>query len=362
MTNICIFCNKKFKSLRHHDATPPKYCASIRDPLRCKDGCNAIITHEPLEIHIQHCKSYIEIQEQNRILELDKKLSQEKLEQEFTQTILQLEKQKQEFTQTILRQEKEIENLKYDAKHDILQIRREYEGVREKISRTNANLERDNAQLQDKLANATSYHAKEFDFLLKRYEMLEASYKSLATICANKPTHITHNNTQNTQNNNSINQYLLKAPTLDLTNPSKLQLIMEEFYTMKHLLQGAKGLANFLAEHYLTETGKVKYLTSDAARFNFKFNLDGIITIDKAANLLIKFVLPIVREFIYKKFIASICANDYSTDEAMARMEELYRCKDEIFSLATENTEFCRQLVAMTGKKEWTQMNKLIEI
>ncbi len=176
--NICYFCKNEFKFLASHNSTPPKYCALIREPLRCKDGCNAIITHEPLEIHIQHCNSYIETQQQNeltRLLELDKKSYQENFEQ-----------QNQELSQAITQLEKDNQRMKYDFEHTISITQLELAVLKETSSRTIIDLKQVNAHLQDKLASATSYHSKEYNFLTKRYEMLEMSYKSIATICANK--------------------------------------------------------------------------------------------------------------------------------------------------------------------------------
>jgi hypothetical protein len=163
-------------------------------------------------------------------------------------------------------------------------------------------------------------------------------------MCATTPksTNITHNNT--TSNNNTINQYLLNAPPLNLTNPTQLQVILEDSYQKTHFRNGSKGLATFLAENYLTETGKSKYLTSDAARFNFKFNDDGNITTDQQAQMLIAFVLPVVLEVIHTKFIQPI-RHDYS-DES----NEMYDCLSEIQRLKIDNTDFCKRLVSMTLK------------
>ncbi len=318
MNNICTFCKKEFKHLRCHDKFPPKYCVAIRESLRCNNGCNAIITDESLPMHRGHCKTYKLIHDRDefdRILEYDKNYFERKLEE-----------QKQTSSQTITKLEHEVK------------------------------------QLQLELAKTIENHTKEYDYLSKRYDISEANYTKLATICANKTnTYIVQNNSNN-NSGQTLNQYLLNTPPLDLTNPSKLQLIMEEFYTKAYFLQGSKGLASFLVEYYLTDTGKAKYLTSDASRFNFKFNADGAITNDKEARILINFVLPIVLKIIHEKFITPILNAEYGymTDYEQKKVDELYRCNAEIRSLVDDNSDFCKRLVSMTMRDSWIHQDNLI--
>ncbi len=312
MTNTCIYCKKVFKHLGCHYTTPPKYCIAIRESFRCKNGCKNIISDEPLESHITHCDSYLVFQARsnfNRLLELEKISFQKDLERE-----------KWTFDDNIRRLTRELDLLKQE-----------------------------NAKLIET-------HAKEYTSLTILYNKLDVNYNKLALTCANKTTTINHHNTQNNQHN-SVNQYLLNTPPLDLTNPSKLQLIMEEFYTEAYFLQGSKGLASFLVEYYLTDTGKAKYLTSDASRFNFKFNSEGTITNDKEARMLITFVVPIVCEIIRRKFRQNI--DYYVNDYELEKLRHADDCYREICSLANNNTEFCKRLVSMTKRDNWLQVEAI---
>jgi len=98
------------------------------------------------------------------------------------------------------------------------------------------------------------------------------------------------NKTTTINNINNINNKILNISPLDLNNSEKIKSILDSKFDHNYIIEGQKGVAQFLVDHYLKDDeGKLKYICTDPSRQIFKYKDDlGDIQKDVKAKKLTK--------------------------------------------------------------------------
>jgi len=93
-----------------------------------------------------------------------------------------------------------------------------------------------------------------------------------------------------TTNNISNNNKILNISALDINDIDKIKSILDDKFDHNYIIDGQKGVAQFLVDHYLKDDeGKLKYVCTDPSRQIFKYKDDlGDIQKDVKAKKLTK--------------------------------------------------------------------------
>ncbi len=146
------------------------------------------------------------------------------------------------------------------------------------------------AEERDRLCKAMT---EERDHLREQVKTLQARQQST----------IIHQNNDNRVNITlNVNNFLMSGPGLDLTNTRVLKDKFESAYNLDYFKRGARGLVEFLLDHYLTtDTGRLLYMQSDTVSnmFTFKRGTGAQQLVkDQCARMLTEFVLKIAPEYM----------------------------------------------------------------
>ena len=168
---------------------------------------------------------------------------------------------------------------------------------------------------------------------------LEDKLASIALAGINKTTTV-----------NNINNKILNISPLDLNDCEKIKTILDTKFDHNYIIEGQKGVAQFVVEHYLKDDeGKLKYVCTDPSRQIFKYKDDlGDIQKDVKAKKLTKTLIDSgLKE---KNNIISTCW--WTTDDGTKDTDKfnvLQPKSSEISSLSiSENTLFANELSSIT--------------
>jgi hypothetical protein len=190
-----------------------------------------------------------------------------------------------------------------------------------------------------KLENENKIYLEQLEKKDKHIKELEAQLANIALAGVTKSS-ITTNN---------INNKILNISSLDL-NDDKIKTILDSKFDHNYIIDGQKGVAQFLVDHYLKdEDGKLKYICTDPSRQIFKYKDDlGDIQKDIKAKKLTKTLIDGGLKEKNNKIASSWwTTNDGKKDTD--RFTVLQPKAAEISSISiSENTLFANELSAIT--------------
>lgn len=148
-----------------------------------------------------------------------------------------------------------------------------------------------------------------------------------------------------TNNNKTLN---LITP-FNMSDKEQIKNKVDNNYNLNYIFSGQKGCAQFVLENIIKDdNGNLKYICSDPSRYIYKFkdqngNIKKDIDAKQLTNLLVEGGLK-------KK--AYDMANEWWTDEKgqtdTGKFEILMEKADSILALENDNTEFKKELAAIT--------------
>ena len=234
----------------------------------------------------------------------------------------------------------------------------EYKCFCEKIFTTKLNFER-----HDKICNIKKEKNIKYENILY-IQKLESENKLYLEQLEKKDIHIKQLedkladialagvNKSTTVNNNisNINNKILNISPLHLNDSVKIKNILDTKFDHNYIIDGQKGVAQFLVDHYLKDDdGKLKYVCTDPSRQIFKYKDDlGDIQKDVKAKKLTKTIidggLKEKNHNISESWWTEDCGKTNSN-----RFTVLQPKTSEISNLSiSENTLFANELSAIT--------------
>jgi len=335
----CEYCNTTFKtkSALNNHKIKAKYCLILQGKIepskeeifKC-NLCNKILSSKQyLELHkdkcegkkhkidvfkCKHCDKILStkqmLENHNNICSIKKEKDQteykEKLEKEIKEYKNQLEKQDKEYKNQLEKQDKEYKNQLEKQKNE---LKEEYKNQ----------LEKQEDQIKD----------------------LQDKLEKLAIKAIDRPTIVS-----NTTNNN-----LNIDSSMNFNDIEQIKDIIENNLNINHIVDGQKGLANFVKEIMLIDdNGKLKYICTDPSRSIFKYkDTNGEIKKDVEAKKLTDYIL---KGGIKKR--SAIIGNEWVQNETnnklyLDKLEIMMEFQENIHKLAENNTNFKRELAALTS-------------
>lgn len=308
----CEYCKKEFSnisSLNSHKKKT-KYCLKIQDSLGINNKnyiseCNIIEENKKFKCYV--CLKTIS-NKTNLIYHLQKICMKDVFK--INESIEKLIKEKDDIIQTF-----EFNIIKHQ---DIL---KEKEDVIEKLKIENDNMTKQNYGL------------------LQVNEILKTDHECVHEI-AKQPKNI----------NNMMNKTLNLITPLNLTDKEQIRSVIDNNYDLNYIFSGQKGCAKFAVENIIKDdNGRLKYICADPSRQVFKYKDEfGNIQKDIDAKKLTTFLVEGgLRNKVYT--MASEWWTDKHGETNADKFEMLINKTESIRNLEEDNTEFKKELIAMTS-------------
>jgi hypothetical protein len=285
----CQYCNKIYSSkssLNNHQKTA-KFCVKLQ---------NNIDTNTNFQC--QYCeKVFTTKYNLSNHINICKKQKEDIKQKEDCKEQLQIQKEK--YKQQLRKQKEEY-------KEDLLKQKEDY---KEQLEKKDLQIK----ELQDKL-------------------------ERIANKAIEKPT--------TTNNLNTLNI----ASMIDFNNVDKVKDLIENKLNINHVVDGQKGLANFVKDNLLTDdTGKLLYVCTDPSRHIFKYkDSTGEVKKDVEAKKLTNYILE---GGIRCK--SSNIGNDWCKDDKgdinMNRFNIMLEQQQSIMKLSDDNNSFKKELASITS-------------
>ena len=164
----------------------------------------------------------------------------------------------------------------------------------------------------------------------------------MASKAIERPTTIV----SNTTTNNNLNI----ATSMDFDNIDHIKNLIDNSLTINHVVDGQKGLANFVRETMLLDdNGISKYVCTDPSRHIFKYkDTNGEIKKDVEAK---KLTSSLVKGGIRKQ--TAIIGNDWlesqeNSNDYLHKLELMMEFQQNIHKIEDNNTDFRKELAAIT--------------
>ena len=285
----CQYCNKIYSSkssLNNHQKTA-KFCVKLQ---------NNIDTN--INFQCQYCeKVFTTKYNLSNHINICKKQKEDIKQKEDCKEQLQIQKEK--YKQQLRKQKEEY-------KEDLLKQKEDY---KEQLEKKDLQIK----ELQDKL-------------------------ERIANKAIEKPT--------TTNNLNTLNI----ASIIDFNNVDKVKDLIENKLNINHVVDGQKGLANFVKDNLLTDdTGKLLYVCTDPSRHIFKYkDSSGEVKKDVEAKKLTNYILE---GGLRTK--SSNIGNDWCKDDKgdinMNRFNIMLEQQQSIMKLSDDNNNFKKELASITS-------------
>ena len=285
----CQYCNKIYSSkssLNNHQKTA-KFCVKLQ---------NNIDTN--INFQCQYCeKVFTTKYNLSNHINICKKQKEDIKQKEDCKEQLQIQKEK--YKQQLRKQKQEY-------KEDLLKQKEDY---KEQLEKKDLQIK----ELQDKL-------------------------ERIANKAIEKPT--------TTNNLNTLNI----ASIIDFNNVDKVKDLIENKLNINHVVDGQKGLANFVKDNLLTDdAGKLLYVCTDPSRHIFKYkDSTGEVKKDVEAKKLTNYILE---GGIRCK--SSNIGNDWCKDDKgdinMNRFNIMLEQQQSIMKLSDDNNSFKKELASITS-------------
>jgi hypothetical protein len=208
--------------------------------------------------------------------------------------------------------------------------------------------------LRNEIKNLQNFKIKYEEILLENQKLREevASLNGANQVYSEitKNNHqITINNNNKTNNNYSKN--ITFNSSLNLNDIDTISDIINNKYSIDHLLQGQKGIAHFILENFLKDDdGNLKYICSDPSRKVFNYQTEeGVIEKDLSAN---KLTNGIVAGGIKEKTI-NLASTWYTKPDDSIDHDKFriaVKKQESILEIDQDNNSFKNELAVMTTK------------
>ena len=365
----CEYCNSEFKtkSALNNHKNKAKYCLVLQGKIEPKEElfkcnlCDKILSSKRnLEIHKEKCKGKKEKIEEFKCEYCKKILSTKQnldIHIKKCEIIEEKEEFKCEYCDKILSSkhsliyhldicDKRIENIE----------RIEKEKINKELKELKEQLESKDKQLKekDKLLIKLKIYNEKYETQNENYkEQLEKQedqikdlldkLENLASKAIERPTSVV----SNTTTNNSLNI----ATSMDFDNIDHIKNIIVKYLTINHIVDGQKGIANFVKETMLIDNNGIpKYICTDPSRNIFKYkDTNGEIKKDVEAK---KLTGSLIKGGIRKQ--TAIIGNEWVESEENSnnyanKLEIMMEFQQNIHKLGDNNTDFRKELVAITS-------------
>ena len=297
----CQYCNKIYSSkssLNNHQKTA-KFCIKLQNTntntiFDCSYCKKNFTSKYNLSLHLNICKN----QTKYNI----------KKEEEYED---QLEKQKEEYKEQLQKQKEEykeqLEKQKEEYKEQLEKQKEEYK----------EQLEKQEHQIKE----------------------LQQTIERIVNKAIERPT--TTNTTNNTLNISS---------SIDFNDVDKVKNIIEDKLDIRYVIDGQKGIANFIKDNILTDdNGELIYVCTDPSRGVFKFkDTTGELKKDLEAKKLTSYILE---GGINKK--SAVIGNEWCKDDTgefdMKKFTILMVPQQSIMNLSQDNNILKRELASLTS-------------
>ena len=149
-----------------------------------------------------------------------------------------------------------------------------------------------------------------------------------------------------TTNNNTLNI----TSFMDFDNMDKIKNAIEDKLNINYVVDGQKGLANFVKDNLLTDdAGKLLYICTDPSRHIFKYkDSSGEVKKDVEAKKLTNYILE---GGIRTK--SAVLGNDWCKDDKgdinIGRFNVMIEQQQSIMKLSDDNNSFKKELVSLTS-------------
>ena len=272
--------------------------------------CNKILsTKSSLNLHIKTAKYCIKIQEENKV-KIEKQMfeCEDCLKNFSTKQNLNIHyKNCKKLEQKSIIGEKDKKIIKLEI--NLQNVEKQKEDYKEQLEKKDLQIK----ELQDKL-------------------------ERIANKAIEKPT--------TTNNLNTLNI----ASMIDFNNVDKVKDLIENKLNINHVVDGQKGLANFVKDNLLTDdTGKLLYVCTDPSRHIFKYkDSSGEVKKDVEAKKLTNYILE---GGIRTK--SSNIGNDWCKDDKgdihIDRFNIMLEQQQSIMKLSDDNNSFKKELASITS-------------
>jgi hypothetical protein len=160
---------------------------------------------------------------------------------------------------------------------------------------------------------------------------------------------ITNTKNTNTKNTNTTNNKIMNITSnLNFNDIDYIKDLVENKYTIEHMLNGQKGIALFALENLLRdENGNLKYLCSDPSRYIFKYkDKNGELQKDVKAKKLSNYLID---GEIRKKFVS--ISNDWIKDQNgfidKNKVELVFENQEDVMNFENDNNNFQKELASI---------------
>ena len=314
---ICTYCNTEFltiSSLNHHQKKA-KYCLIIQGKIEAKkdfrcNQCEKILSSKRnLESHTKKCKI---IEEENEF------------KCKYCEKILSSKQNLSNHSEICeLKKEKELEKIKKNLVENekiIIEISTENKNYKEQIKKQEEQIKKQEEQIKE----------------------LQQTIERMGLRAIERPT--TTNTTTTTNNTLNI------TSSIDLNDVDKVKNIIEDKLNINYVIDGQKGIANFIKDNILTDdNGELIYVCTDPSRGVFKFkDTTGELKKDIEAKKLTTYILE---GGIKKK--SAVIGNEWCKDDTgefdMKKFTILMVPQQSIMNLSQDNNILKRELAAITS-------------
>ena len=233
----------------------------------------------------------------------------------------QLESKDKQLKEQLESKDNKIEILKEELKEKdklIIKLKTQNENYKEQLEKQEENYKDQIKDLQDKLEN-------------------------LASKAIERPTSVV----SNTTTNNNLNI----ATSMDFDNIDHIKNLIDNSLTINHVVDGQKGLANFVRETMLLDdNGISKYVCTDPSRYIFKYkDTNGEIKKDVEAK---KLTSSLIKGGLRKQ--TAIIGNDWlesqeNSNDYLHKLELMMEFQQNIHKIGDNNTDFRKELAAITS-------------
>ena len=368
----CDYCNSEFKtkSALNNHKNKAKYCLVLQGKIEPKEEefkcnlCNKLLsTKQNLEVHKEKCEGKKEkIEEEfkceycKKILstkqmlenhknicgikkEKEQKEYKEKLEKELKELEEQLERKDKELKATVESKDKELKATVESKDKEL----KEKDKILIKLKTQNENYEKQKEEYKDQLEKQKEEYKEQIEKQEEQIKDLQDKLENLASKAIERPTSVV----SNTTTNNSLNI----ATSIDFGNIDNIKNLIENNLTIDHVVDGQKGLANFVRETMLLDANGIsKYVCTDPSRHIFKYkDTNGEIKKDVEAK---KLTSSLIKGGLRKQ--TAIIGNDWlesqeNSNDYLHKLELMMEFQQNIHKIEDNNTDFRKELASLTS-------------
>lgn len=345
---FCEYCNNEFKSrsaLNNHQQKAV-YCLVIQGKMEKKDKddfmCNLCLktlsNKNCLKVHKQRCEGAKE-----RIFKCEfcDKILSSKQNLEIHNKKCELIKEKEEFkceycekilsTKQMLINHKNICSVKKDN-----EIQKKVEELKDLKEKTDKEL-KEKEEIIIKIKTQNENYKEQNKNYKEQVKELQDKLDKIANKAIDRPTTMTNNTTLNI------------ASFIDFNDIDKIKNTIENRLNINHVVDGQKGLANFVKDNLLTDdTGKLLYICTDPSRNIFKYkDSTGEVKKDVEAKKLTNYILE---GGIRTK--SAVLGNEWCKDDKgdinIDRFNVMLEQQQSIMKLSDDNNNFKKELASIT--------------